>query len=133
MEYVWVTGTCGTEQKESPAISPEPTGVKTAPASFTHGAPGTELATESTVESGFEVVARHEECSRAGAFGGGSLTLLDRFHHGRVRFMRHPDPSAALGSMEPANTKRSGQQPGCQNPFYHPPQHGTVGEVDQRS
>jgi len=60
MEYVWVTGTCGTEQKESPAIFPEPTGGQTAPASFTHVVPGAQLATESTAESGFDVASRHE-------------------------------------------------------------------------
>jgi hypothetical protein len=48
------------------------------------------------------------EYSRAGAFGAGSLTLLDRFHHGRVRFVRHADPSAALGSLEPANNQALG-------------------------
>jgi len=97
---------------------PEPTGGQTAPASFTQVVPGAQLATESTVESGFEVAARDRdrECSRAGAFDAGSLTHLDRFHHGRVRFMRHADPSAALGSMEPANTKRSGQQTGVPEP-----------------
>lgn len=116
MEYVWVTGTCGTEQKKSPAISPELTGVKRRPRASPTGRPAPSLRPNQPSRAASRLWRGMRECSRAGAFGGGSLTLLDRFHHGRVRFMRHADPSAALGSMEPANTKRSGEPTGVPEP-----------------
>ena len=79
MGYVWVTGTCGTEQKESPAISPEPTGVKRRPRASPTGRPAPSLRPNQPSRAASRLWRDMRECSRAGAFGGGSLTLLDRF------------------------------------------------------
>ena len=85
--------------KKTRRQSPRTDGGQTAPASFTHQAPAPSLRPNQPSRSGFEVAARDEGVLPGRAFGAGSLTLLDGFHHGPVRFKRHGDPLCARGEL----------------------------------
>jgi len=108
-------------------------GGQTAPASFTHGAPGAERATESTVESGLEVAARHEGVLPGQGFRRGfSDASRSASTLAGCGSCATPIPPRPWGAWSRPTPSARGSKRGCQNPFYHPPQHGTLGEVDER-
>ena len=105
-------------------------GGQTAPASFTHGRPAPSLRPNQPSRAASMLRRDMRECSRAGAFGAfsnasRSLPPWPGAVHTTRRF-----PPRPWGAWSRPTPSARGSKRGCQNPFYHPPQHGTLGEVD---